>query len=90
MRNTLFTIAAGLFLSASSAAFADYAEPMAAQPVAATSSSERLVCHMMVHQGMLLKTRTCMTQKRWDEERRREERDFATFQMRTYSAPFGK
>jgi hypothetical protein len=45
---------------------------------------------MVVHDGMLLKSNECKTQKQWDEQRRREEYDFADFQNRTYTHPFGK
>jgi hypothetical protein len=90
MRTTIITLAAGLALSLSTAALADDPQQLTAQPVSATTSSERLVCHQFIHQGMLLKSNLCRTQKQWDEQRRREEYDFADFQNRTYSHPFGK
>lgn len=90
MRTTIMTLAACTALSFSTAAFADDPRQPTAQPVSVTTSSERLICHMFVHQGMLLKSNECKTQKQWDEQRRREEYDFADFQNRTYTHPFGK
>jgi len=82
------TIAAGLTLI-STAAFADSADPMTAQPAAAVSSpSGRIVCHYMVHDGVFIKKPVCKSQEQWNRDRRESQRDFATFQMRTYSAPF--
>lgn len=89
MRTTIFTLAAGIALSLSTAALADDPQAPAPQPVA-VASSDQLICHHFVHQGMLLKSNDCKTQKQWDAQRRSEERDFDTFQRRTYSAPFGK
>jgi hypothetical protein len=88
MRTTIMTLAAALTLS--TAAFADDPQQPAAQPVSVTTSSERLICHQFIHQGMLLKSNVCKTQKQWDDQRRREEYDFADFQNRTYTHPFGK
>ncbi len=90
MRTTIMTLAAGIALSLSTAALADDPQQPAAQPVSVTTGSERLICHTFIHQGMLLKSNMCKTQKQWDEQRRREEYDFADFQNRTYSHPFGK
>lgn len=90
MRNTIMTLAAGLALSLSTAAFADDAQQPTAQPVSVTTGSERLICHQFVHDGMLLRSNTCKTKKQWDEQRRREEYDFSDFQNRTYTHPFGK
>ena len=90
MRNTIMTLAAGLALSLSTAAFADDPQQPTAQPVSVTTGSERLICHMFVHDGMLIRSNVCKTQKQWDDQRRREEYDFADFQNRTYTHPFGK
>ena len=92
MRTTIMTLAAGIALSLSTAAFADDPQQPAAQPVSvsASANSERLICHLFVHQGMLLRSNVCKTQKQWDEQRRREEYDFSDFQNRTYTHPFGK
>jgi hypothetical protein len=92
MRNTILTAAAALALSLSTAAFADDVQQTKAQPVSVTTSadSDKLICHQFVHQGMLLKSNVCKTQKQWDEQRHQEEYDFADFQNRTYTHPFEK
>ena len=90
MRNTIMTLAAGLALSLSTAAFADDAQQPTAQPVSVTTGSERLICHQFVHEGMLLKSNRCKTQKQWDDLRRKEEYDFSDIQNRSYSHPIGK
>lgn len=88
MRNLSLTVAAGLLLI-STAAFADSAEPMTAQPASATTTpSNKVVCHYMVHDGVFIKKPVCKTLEQWNRDRREAQRDFATFQMRTYSAPF--
>jgi hypothetical protein len=44
---------------------------------------------MMTHQGMLVRTNVCKTQKEWDEQRRRQQRDLADFQNRNYQTSNG-
>jgi hypothetical protein len=91
MRTTIFALAAGIALSFATVATADDASKPNATPVSATAtSSEKLICHQFVHQGMLLKSNVCKTQKQWDEQRHQEEYDFADFQNRTYTHPFTK
>ena len=90
MRSTILIFAAGVALSLSTAAFADDVQQPKAQTVSLTIDPNRVVCHQFVHQGMLLKSNVCKTQKQWDDQRRQEEQDFADFQNRTYSHPFGK
>jgi len=87
MRNLSLTVATGLLLI-STGAFADSADPMTAQPASATMSTDKVVCHYMVHDGVFIKKPVCKTQEQWNRDRRESQRDFATFQMRTYSAPF--
>lgn len=96
MRSTILTFAAGLALSLTTAAFAADVQQPTAQPVSVTTTttaaadSDRLICHQFVHQGMLLKSNVCKTQKQWDDQRRHEEYDFADFQNRTYTHPIAK
>jgi hypothetical protein len=90
MRSTTLTFAAGLVLSLSTAALADEVQQPKAQTVSMTTDPNKVICHQFVHQGMLLKSNVCKTQKQWDDQRRHEEYDFADFQNRTYSHPFGK
>ena len=87
MRIFSLSIAAGLLVS--TAALADSTEPVTAQPAAAvTKASDRIVCHYMIHDGVFIKKPVCKTLEQWNRDRREAQRDFATFQMRTYSAPF--
>jgi len=90
MRSTILTLAAGLALSLTTAAFADDVQQPKSQTVSLTTDPNKVVCHQFVHQGMLLKSNVCKTQKQWDDQRRQEEYEFADFQNRTYSHPFGK
>lgn len=97
MRNTILIFAAGLTLSLATAALAADVQQPTAQPVSVTTTtttmtadSDRLICHQFVHQGMLLKSNVCKTQKQWDDQRRHEEYDFADFQNRTYTHPLEK
>ena len=90
MRNTILTLAAGLVLSLSTVARADDAQQPRLQPVSVTTDSDRLICHSFIHQGMLLKSNVCKTRRQWDEQRHQEQYDFADFQNRTYTHPFGK
>jgi hypothetical protein len=91
MRNTIMTLAAGLALSLSTAALADDAQQPMAQPVSVTTAdSGKLICHTFIHEGMLLKSNVCKTQKQWDEQRHQDQYEFSDFQNRTFSHPFGK
>ena len=90
MRSSILIFAAGFVLSLSAAALADDAQQPKAQTVSLTTDPNQVVCHQFVHQGMLLKSNVCKTRKQWDDQRRREEYDFADFQNRTYTHPFAK
>jgi hypothetical protein len=84
----MLTFAAGVFLSVCTAALASDTT-VSAQPVS-TTNADKLVCHLQAHEGALLRRPVCKTQSEWDHDRRRDQRDFANYQTRTYSAPFGK
>ena len=91
MRTTIFALAAGFALSLATAAMADDATTTNPTPASATTqTSEKLICHQFVHQGMLLKSNVCKTQKQWDEQRHQEQYDFSDFQNRTYTHPMTK
>jgi hypothetical protein len=60
------------------------AQPAAmAQPVADVSDSNRVICHMIVHEGMLVRTNQCHTQHEWDAIRRNGQQDLQEFQQRS-------
>ena len=86
MRTTLLAIVAGAGLLFSAAAMAD---PSAANlQTASTSESPRLVCHLMVHEGMLVPTATqCRTQRYWDQIRYREQQAISDWERHSYQMP---
>lgn len=85
MHSTLLTVAAGVFLSVSTAALAGDTT-VTAQPVS-TTNQDKIVCHFQAHEGGLIRRPVCKTQSEWDRERRDNERDLATYQNRSYSTP---
>ena len=93
MGKFIMAAVAGVTLSLSTAALADGAQNAPSQPVAvapepapppASANKEKRICRLMIHEGMLLKSSECKTQAQWDEERRRQEREIAIFQNRSY------
>jgi hypothetical protein len=90
----LITTAAAL-LAFSACAHADGTAPAIAplaalQPVAVQAASApsatavKLICKPMYHEGMLLKSNDCRTQKEWDILRRDEQREISDFQNLSY------
>lgn len=53
-----------------------------AQPAAA--DPDKKICRMMTHEGMLVRTNVCHTQREWDAIRVRQEREVSEFQNRNY------
>ena len=86
MRTTLFALACGTALLAGTAAFADETNGATAQPVAMTSSSDVKICKMFFHEGMLINTHECRTQREWDARRRSNEDDVQNFEVRAASS----
>ena len=66
MRIATFAIASSIALALSSAAMAEETQ-VSATPV---SDSQKISCHNMTHQGMLIGKPQCRTQYAWDKERR--------------------
>ncbi|MBV8976393.1 MAG: hypothetical protein JO261_11600 [Alphaproteobacteria bacterium] len=92
MSRTLATVALALATGLSCAAFADDAAPApqpAAQPAppANVADKDKLVCRMMVHQGMLVRTQVCKTQEQWDNDRSAQQRSISDFQNRNFQTP---
>lgn len=94
IRNGLLAIAGGLLLSLPLTARADELPPAAAatpvtppESAPLTENGEKLVCHTMSHQGSLVRVKVCKTQKQWDIERAKMQREFSGFQNRSYTAP---
>ncbi|MBV8976394.1 MAG: hypothetical protein JO261_09825 [Alphaproteobacteria bacterium] len=89
MRTHILGLGLCAALSLAAGARADDANTASAQPASA-SPGDRIVCHRLSHEGMLLRTAICKSQKDWDKDRQKREADFATVQYRSYSAPFGR
>lgn len=77
MRKTILAAIAGLGLALATAALADTAmteltpqpEQMA-QPISASTSDSRLVvCHHLVHEGVLMRQPVCLTKRAWERMR---------------------
>jgi len=71
--------AAGLLLS--SAAFADDAKPVAPTPVSA-DNSDKLICHAVTHEGMVVHRSECRTQREWDRIRYESQQSLQQGQQR--------
>lgn len=68
MNKSVLAAVAGFGLIAASAAFADDAAPMAPTPASATGG-DKVVCHVLTHEGSLMHKGECHTQKEWDNIR---------------------
>jgi hypothetical protein len=80
MRVAIFAFVSGIGLSITVAAMASEQESIAvAQPV---SDSQRIVCHNMTHEGMLIQKPQCRTQYAWDKERRLQQQWLTELQLR--------
>jgi len=85
MRTTLLAIVTGAGLLFSAAAMADQSANL---QTASASDSTRLVCRLMVHEGMLVRSATqCHTQRDWDQIRYREQQAISDWQRRSYVMP---
>jgi len=79
MRTLLISAAASLLLS--SVAFADDAKPMTPTPASA-DNSDKLVCHAVTHEGMVVHRSECRTQREWDRIRYQEQQSLQEWQQR--------
>jgi hypothetical protein len=81
MRSTLLALACGFGLVAASAAMADQTQAPVAQPVSATSTdSNPVICHNLVHEGVLLHSSECHTKHQWDAIRFHNQEAIREFQ----------
>lgn len=88
MRLGILAIVSGVALSLSAAAYASEAQTGATmQPVSAVNDDQKIVCHYITHEGMLLAKPICATQYAWDKERRRQQQEIADYQLRAVSVP---
>ena len=84
MRSTILAIACGFGLVSASAALADEtpAQPPA-QAIPAVQDSNPVTCHLIVHEGDLIKGRVCHTKHEWDAIKFRDQESFREFQQRS-------
>jgi hypothetical protein len=87
MRSHILAIACGFGLVAASAALADQTQAPVAQPISAVQDSNPVTCHLLVHEGDLLRTRECHTKHEWDAMRFREQEAIRGFQDRALVMP---
>jgi hypothetical protein len=99
MRVTVFAIAAiaaTASLAFAPAAFADTAmsavTPQAeamAQPISAGASndSRAVVCHHLVHEGMLMRQQVCLTKREWERVRLETQRTVSDIQVHSFVVP---
>ena len=96
MRVTVFAIASTIALAFATAASADEAmsavTPQAesmAQPISAavTDDSKTVVCHHLVHEGMLMRQQVCLTKRAWERVRLETQRSVSDFQVHSFVVP---
>ncbi|HVV64592.1 MAG TPA: hypothetical protein VHC42_03930 [Rhizomicrobium sp.] len=92
MRTLLIAFASSLALSAAAFAQTDGgqvpdAEHMA-QPISvAAGDSKEIVCHHLVHQGMLMSQDVCLTKRAWERVRQQTQRAIDEIQVRSFTRP---
>jgi hypothetical protein len=82
MRAAVFAVA-GLCLIGSAAYAAD-------QQQSTSGSPDKLVCKVLIHEGMATNKVVCHSQARWDTIQRGNSDAVLQFQVASYHAPFGK
>ena len=96
MRVIIFAIASTATLAFAPSAFADasmsavtpQAETMA-QPISASaaSDSKAVVCHHLVHEGMLMRQQVCLTKRAWERVRLETQRTVSDLQVHSFVVP---
>jgi Spy/CpxP family protein refolding chaperone len=92
MRTLLIAFASSLALSAAAFAQTDKssvpdAEHMAHSISATAGDSKEIVCHHLVHQGMLMSQEVCLTKRAWERMRQQTQRTIDEIQVRSFSRP---
>ena len=89
MRKTILAAIAGLGLALATAALADTAmteltpqpEQMA-QPISTSKDDSRqVVCHHLVHEGMLMRQQVCLTKRSWERMRMQTQMAVSNLEM---------
>ena len=93
MRNTILAASAGLALAFAAPAIAD-TEMVGPQPVqmsqpisATTNDSEKVICHHLVHEGVLMRQQVCLTKHAWERIRLQTQKTVSDFQVHSYTVP---
>ena len=93
MRVTVLAIASALAFS--TAASADQAitaltpqpEEMA-QPISATANdSKAVICHHLVHEGVLMRQQVCLTKETWERIRLQTQKTVSDIQVHSFTVP---
>jgi hypothetical protein len=96
MRTKILALASGLALTFATAALAGtemstltpQPEQMA-QPISATTAhdSMQVVCHHLVHQGVIMPEPVCLTKRTWERIRQQTQKTVSDFQVHSYVTP---
>jgi hypothetical protein len=94
MRNTILAASAGLVLVFAVPAMADtvMAGPQPEQmtqpiSVSTTNDSEKVICHHLVHEGMLMRDEVCLTKRAWERVRLETQQTVSDMEIRSFSGP---
>lgn len=87
MRNTTIVLAALLSLTGAALADDTQTAQQPAQPAAATPDQDKKVCRSMYHDGSLIRTQQCKTQREWDSLRTEQQRQVTNMQTSGYRQP---
>ena len=94
MRNMTTILAAAFSLGFATAALAEdppaQPAPAATQGQQTAADPDKKICRMMTHEGMLVRSNVCHTQREWDAIRTRQQHEVADFQNRNYQTMSGK
>lgn len=81
MRSTILALACGFGLVAASAAMSDPTATPMAQPVSAVQDNDNpVICHTLMHEGELIRSRVCKTKHQWDAIRFHDQQAIRDFQ----------
>jgi hypothetical protein len=93
MRKTILAVSAGLTFAFAAPAVADSAmvgpqpEQMTQPISAAANDSEQVVCHHLVHEGVLMRRQVCLTKHAWERIRLQTQQTVSDFQVHSFSVP---
>ena len=89
MNKSLIAALAGFGLLAATAAFADDATPVKPTPVSATDG-DKIVCHVLTHEGALMHKGECHTEKQWENIRFQDQQAIYRWQQQSLTLNEGR